>query len=58
MKFINDQAEGGSGVARSIIDELHSSDIEADQIEGERSVTRRIIDGLFLLGYPRRSKRR
>ena len=49
---------GGSGVARSIIDELHSSDIEADQIEAERSVTRRIIDGLFFLGYPRRSKRR
>ena len=28
-----------SGVTRSIIDELHSSDIESDQMEGESGVT-------------------
>ena len=27
--------EGKGGVTRSIIDELHSSDIQKDQIEGE-----------------------
>ena len=31
--------EGGSGVTGSIIDELHSSDIQQDQMEGESSVT-------------------
>ena len=31
--------EGESGVTRSIIDELHSSDIEGDEMEGERGVT-------------------
>ena len=36
--------EGESGVARSIIDELHSSDIQGDQMEGEISVIRSIID--------------
>ena len=36
--------EGESGVTRSIIDELHSSDIEGDQMEGESGVTRSIID--------------
>ena len=35
--------EGESGVSRSIIDELHSSDIQRDQMEGENGVTRRII---------------
>ena len=35
--------EGESGVTQSIIDELHSSDIEGDQIEGESGVTRSII---------------
>ena len=38
--------EGESGVTRSIIDELHSSDIQGDQMEGESSVTRSIIDEL------------
>ena len=33
-----------SGVTRSVFDELHSSDIEGDQMEGESSVTRSIID--------------
>ena len=31
--------ESQSGVTRSIIDELHSSDIEGDQMEGESGVT-------------------
>ena len=33
-----------SGVTRSITDELHSSDIQGDQMEDESDVTRRIID--------------
>ena len=36
--------EGESGVTRSILDELHSWDIQADQIEGESDVPRSIID--------------
>ena len=31
--------EGGSGVTRIIIDELHSSDIQRDQMEDESGVT-------------------
>ena len=38
--------EGESGVNRSIIDELHSWDIERHQMEGESSVTGSIIDEL------------
>ena len=38
--------EDGSGVNRSILDEVHSSDIEGDQMEGESCVTRRMIDDL------------
>ena len=38
--------EGESGVSRSIIDQLHSSDIQGDQMEGESCVTRSIIDEL------------
>ena len=38
--------EGESGVTRSIIDELHSSDIQGDQMESESGVTRSIIDEL------------
>ena len=38
--------EGESGVTRSIIDELHSWDIQGDQMEGESGVTRSIIDEL------------
>ena len=38
--------EGESGVTLSIIDELHSSNIEGDQMEGESGVTRSIIDEL------------
>ena len=36
--------EGESGVTRSIINELHSSDMQRDQMEGESGVTRSIID--------------
>ena len=36
--------EGESGVTRSIIDELHSSDIQGDEMEGESGVTPSIID--------------
>ena len=38
--------EGESGVTRSIIDELHCSDIERDQLEGGSVVTRSFIDEL------------
>ena len=31
--------EGESGFTRRIIDELHSSDIKRDQMEGEKGVT-------------------
>ena len=36
--------EGESGVTRSIVDELHSWDIQRDEMEGESGVTRSIID--------------
>ena len=36
--------EGESGVTRSIIDELHSWDIQGDQMERENGVSRGIID--------------
>ena len=35
-----------SGVTRSIIDELHSLDIQRNQMAGESGVTRSIIDEL------------
>ena len=38
--------EGESGVTRSIIDELDSSDTAGDILEGESGVTRCIIDEL------------
>ena len=38
--------EGGSGVTRSIIDELHSSDLQGDQTVDDSGVTRSIIDEL------------
>ena len=38
--------EDGSGVTRSFIDELHSWDIQRDQMEGESGVTGIIIDEL------------
>ena len=38
--------EGESGVTRRIIDDLHSSNIQRDQMEGESGVTGSIIDVL------------
>ena len=38
--------ESESGATRNVIDELHSWDIQFDQMEGESSVTRSIIDEL------------
>ena len=38
--------KGETGVTRSIIDELHSSNIKGDQLEAESGVTRSIIDEL------------
>ena len=38
--------EGESGVTRSTIDELHSWDIQGDQIEGKSGVTQSIVDEL------------
>ena len=38
---------GESGVTRSIIDELDSSDIQRDQMKGESGVTRSITAELF-----------
>ena len=36
--------EGENGVTPSIIDELHYSDIQGDQMEGEGGASRSIID--------------
>ena len=44
------QIEGESGVTGSIIDEIHSSDIQQDEMEGESGVTRRIVDELHSSG--------
>ena len=38
--------EGESGVTRSIIDQLHYSEIQRDQMEGESGVTQSIFDEL------------
>ena len=38
--------EGESGVSASIIDELHSLDMQGDQMEDESGATRSIIDEL------------
>ena len=38
--------EGESLVTGSIIDSLHSSDIQGDQMEGESGIPRSIIDEL------------
>ena len=39
---------GESGATRSIIDEVHSSDVQGDQMEGDGGVPRSIIDEFFL----------
>ena len=41
--------EGESDVTLSIIDGLHSSDIQGEQAEGESGVSRSIIDELHSL---------
>ena len=38
--------EDKSRVTRSIIDDIHSSDMQRDHIDGESGVTRSIIDKL------------
>ena len=38
--------EGESGVSRGIIDQLHSSDIQGDQMECESGVTPSVLDEL------------
>ena len=38
--------EGEGGGTRNIIDDLHSSNIQGDQMEGENGVTRNNIDQL------------
>ena len=45
-KAIKYQIEGVSSVTRSIIHELHSSDIQREQMGGEGGVTPSIIDEL------------
>ena len=40
--------EGESGFTRSIIDEIHSLDIQGDQMDGESGVTPKIIHELLL----------
>ena len=45
--------EGESGVIRSIIDELHSSETQRDKMEGESGVTRSIIEALHSLDIQR-----
>ena len=39
--------EGESGFSLSVIDELHSSDIQGNPMAGEGGVTRNIIDELL-----------
>ena len=39
--------KGNSGFTRSIIDELHSSDIQRGQTESESCVSRSTIDELY-----------
>ena len=45
--------EGESGLTRRIIDELHYSDMQGDQMEGESGITRSIIDERPSLGIQR-----
>ena len=47
--------KGESAVTRSIIDDVHSSDIQGGQIEGESVANGSIIDELHNLGSPTRS---
>ena len=45
-----------SGITQSIIDELHSPDIQGGQMEGESGVTPSIIDDLHSSDIQGRSK--
>ena len=45
-----------SCVTRSIIDELHSSDIKGDQMEGERLVLLEVSSMKFILGISKEMK--
>ena len=46
-----DQMEDERGVTRSIIDELHSSDIQEDQVQCESRVIPSIVDGPLSLDF-------
>ena len=46
--------EDEGGVTRSMIHELHSSDIQRDQMEGESGVTQSIIDQLHISDMAKR----
>ena len=50
--------EGESGVTRNMINELHCSDIQRDQMEAESNVTQSIIDELHSSDIRRRSNGR
>ena len=45
--------EGESGVTRSILEEVHNSEIQGDQMVGKSGVTRRIINKLHSLDKQR-----
>ena len=47
--------KGESGVTRCFIDDVHSSDIQGGQTEGESAANGSIIDELHNLGSPTRS---
>ena len=48
--------EGESGVTRSIMDELHSWDIQGGQMEGERIVLLEVLSMNFILGISKEMK--
>ena len=50
--------EAESGVTRSMNDEIHSSDIQEDQMEVESGITRSIIFSTSFFGYPSKSNGR
>ena len=45
--------EGERGATWSVIDELHSLDIQPDEMEGQSGVSQSIIWWNSFLGYPR-----
>ena len=48
--------EGKSGVSRSILDELHFSDIQGDPMEGESMVLLEVSSMNFIPGIPKEMK--